>query len=177
MDPQTEQGILEAGKDDCQTPRRSQDKAYLQLESSDISGKQGRPVKGREDDLNAYLQPARTNRDPTIDTTGLTTAQHGLKWDSMESDTLGGRRKQTTRPTSSITTTTTKPTTHEQTKYASPNQSTVEPPKHQATTATATARQPQQTDQQKIANRVSHDALILSEPHLSFQHGCRPSSF
>ena len=33
MDPQIEQQKLEAVKDDCQTPRRSLDKAYLQLET------------------------------------------------------------------------------------------------------------------------------------------------
>ena len=37
VDLQTEQDVLETGKNGCQTPRRSLDTAYLQLESSDIN--------------------------------------------------------------------------------------------------------------------------------------------
>ena len=40
---------------------------------------------------------------------------------------------------------------------------------------TETHRQPQQTEKQKTAIMFSHDALSLSEPHLSFQHRCRPT--
>ena len=36
MDPQTGQDLLEAGQDDCQTPRRTLDKADVQVEPSDI---------------------------------------------------------------------------------------------------------------------------------------------
>ena len=69
------------------------------------TGKQGRPVKRCEADINAYLQPARTNRDNndlTKDTTWLTAAEDSLK--------------QQARPTTPITATaTTQPTTHDQT--------------------------------------------------------------
>ena len=88
VDLQAEQVILESGKNDCQTPAISSKQKRC--------WKQGRPAKRWEDDINAYLQPATTNRnknDLTNDTTWLTTAQDGLKWDSTGSVFVSSRLK------------------------------------------------------------------------------------
>ena len=50
----------------------------------------------------------------------------------------------------------------------SPKESTVEPPTHQRNHSKQT---------HEAAARFSDDALRLSEPHLSFQQRCRPTSF
>ena len=115
MDLQAEPDFLKAGKDDCQTPRRPLDQAYLQLEPSNQAKgywKKGIPAKRWEDDLNICLQPDRSNRDNndlTSDMTWLTTAEDSSKSDAMESDFTNSRLKQPTRPTIPITTTTTTP--------------------------------------------------------------------
>ena len=94
--------MLEAGND-CQTQRGTLDKADLRLESSDINQTERVPEARErgEDDINAYLQPIRINRDSndlTSDMTWLTTAQDGSKWDSiMESDTCNDHHHQTPR--------------------------------------------------------------------------------
>ena len=123
-DPQTEQDILEAGKNHCHTPRRSLDKASLQLDSSginqtDMVPEKGRPAKRWEDDLNAYPQPTRTNRDNS-DLTSDDLAHFGTK--RLQMGHHGKRHckrlKQPTRLTTPVTTTTTtQPTEHEQTTY------------------------------------------------------------
>ena len=94
MDSQPQQDVSEASKSDGQTPRRTLDKAYLQLESN---RKQGRPAKRWEDDVKLYLQPTevhRYNNDFANYTTWVTAAQDGLKWDSVESDFVSSRLKQ-----------------------------------------------------------------------------------
>ena len=89
-------------RQDCQTQRRSLDKACLKLECSNINQAERVPETWKtatrwEDDFDAYLQPTRTNRDDndlTSDTTQLTTAQNGSKWDSVGSDFSSSRLKQ-----------------------------------------------------------------------------------
>ena len=80
--------------------------------------KEDQPRDG-EDDLNIYQQPdryKRDNNDLTSDTTWLTSAEDGTKWDAMASDCTSSRLKRSARPTISITTTTTtQPTTDDQT--------------------------------------------------------------
>ena len=65
MDPPAGPDLLEAGKDDCHTPRRPLDQSCLQLETRSINQAKRVPEtrKTREDDLNIYLQPDRSNRD------------------------------------------------------------------------------------------------------------------
>ena len=121
MDPQAEPDLLEAGKNDCRTPRRRLDQTCLQLEPSSINQarKQRRPAKRWDDDCDICLKPTRSNRginDLTSDTTWLTTAEDSSKWNAMESDVISTGIGQPASPTTPITTTsTTQPTTHDQT--------------------------------------------------------------
>ena len=102
---------LEASKSECQKQRRPLDKP------NDINQAEGRrQAKTWKDDTKINLQPTkvhRDNHDVTSDTTKLTAAQDGLKWDSMESDFVRSRLKQPTRHT----TTTIRPTTTAQTTW------------------------------------------------------------
>ena len=88
-DPQTQQNVLEAIHNVCQTPAISiKQNGYR---------KRGRQAKRWEDHINSYLQPNQVhgdNNDLTNDMDSLTTAQDGLKWDSMESDFVRIRLKQ-----------------------------------------------------------------------------------
>ena len=72
---------------------------------------QRRPAKRWEGDINAYRQPFRVvsnNNDLTNDTTWLTSAQDGSKWESMESDFVSPRpRRRRCRRRMKTTTTTT----------------------------------------------------------------------
>ena len=85
------------------TTRKADDLCHV------VDPQAGQPAKRWEDDFKAHLQPTRTNKDNnelTSDTTRLTTAQDGLQWGSMESDSI------------SITKTTKiQPAIHEQTTY------------------------------------------------------------
>ena len=74
---------------------------------------------GKTTSTHTYNQPGFSeNNDLSNDTTWLTTAQDGSKWDCMESDFVSSRLKQPVRPTPIATTTTTKPTTLGQTTHA-----------------------------------------------------------
>ena len=111
--------------------------------------KQGRPAKRWEDDLNAYQQPTRSNRDNndlTSDTTWLTTASmesdfvskqtrannttHDTYHHDYDKPTNNARPKQQVRLRLTTKTKTTVKTTT--IRYSSSlNESTVEPPQHQ----------------------------------------------
>ena len=102
--PQTEPDSLEAGKDDCQTPRRPVDPACLQLEPININQAKRIPEPrktsqemGRTSTCN-QTDPT-DNHDLTSDMTWLTTAEDSSKWDAMESDFKSSRLKQPARPT------------------------------------------------------------------------------
>ena len=104
VDPQAEPNLLEAGKDDCQTPRRLLDQACSSsIKQAQRCRKQGRAAKRWEDDLDIYFQPDRSNRDTndlTSDMTWPTTADDSSKWDAVESDLKRSRLKQPARPLS-----------------------------------------------------------------------------
>ena len=104
VDPQAEPNLLEAGKDDCQTPRRLLDQACSSsIKQARRYREQGRAAKRWEDDLDIYFQPDRSNRDTndlTSDMTWPTTADDSSKWDAVESDLKRSRLKQPARPLS-----------------------------------------------------------------------------
>ena len=101
MGPKTGQNVLEASHNDCQTPRRPLDKAYLQLESSDLEQAERAPearktvqeMGRRHRRILTTSQNQQNKNDLTIDTTWLTTAQDGSKWDSLELDFVSSRLK------------------------------------------------------------------------------------
>ena len=80
--------------------------------------KQSRPAKKRQH-LRTTNQNQHTN-DLMSETTWLTTAEDGSKWNATKSDFISGRLKQPTRSATPITTTTTtQPATHDQTTNTS----------------------------------------------------------
>ena len=131
-----------------------------------VHWKPGRPVKRCEDDLNAYLQPARTNRDNN-DFTSETT------WQQAQANN--------TTHDPITTTTRTQPTTHEQSTYTTEVHDQTEGGANDddvqydddiqllltelIRSGTSEApKQPQHTDH-NTANMVSHNALILISVH------------
>ena len=92
MDLEVQPDVLEAGKDDCQTPRRPLDQACVQLEPVYVNQAKRVPETrktGQEDGkttqrLLGTRQINRDINDLTSDTTWLTTAEDGSKWDAME---------------------------------------------------------------------------------------------
>ena len=118
VDPQIETDLLEAGKDDCQTPRRPLDQACLQLEPSNVKhakrvaeSKEDWPRGGKMTSTYNYNQtdPTETINDLTSDMSWLTTAEDISTWECCGKSDFIQRAvlEQIAQPTTPITTTTT----------------------------------------------------------------------
>ena len=170
MDLQAELDLVEAGKDDCQTPRRPLEQAL-----SPTGTQQHQPsTEG--------TRHTGDNNDLTSDMTWLTTTEDTSKWDAMESDVINSRLRQPARPTTSTnTTSTTQPTTHVQTTYTTnahdQNEDDTKDDDDDAllvlsrlldgwASAKRKQRQLAHSFKKKEATRISHDTLILSVTHL-----------
>ena len=170
---QTERDFLETGKDDCRTPRGTLDKASRRFGIPAQPNREG--TRSKEDWPRDGKTPAtkinRDNNDLTSDTTWLTTAQDGSKWE------LHGKCdffKQQTRATNTThdplpitTTTTTQPTTYEQTMHTTKAHRQDD----------GGANDDDDDDTRKNGNQCVSDALIPSEPHFPFHHRYRPTPF
>ena len=121
VDPQAEQHALEVSKNDCQTPRRPLDKTHLLMEPGDSNRAQrvseGRKTSQEMGRRHQFILTTNHNG-LTNDTTSLTAAQDGLKWDFMESDFVNSGLKQATRLTTlTVATATITPTKARQTTH------------------------------------------------------------
>ena len=111
MDPQAELDLLEAGEDDCQTPRRQSDQACLQLEPSNINhakkstgNRENQPIYGKTTSTSTYnhTDPTETTTISRATSLGSLRRKTARKWDAMESDFIGSRLKPPARTTTPI---------------------------------------------------------------------------
>ena len=195
MDPWTQQDLLEAGKDDCQNttktagPSSSPNGIQRYQPSKSVTRKIGEEMGRRPRDLlttkQTHQRQQRSHERHGLAHFGERLPEIGL------SGIVSTRLKQPTRPTTPITSTAaTQPTMHDLTTSTTEAHdrnenvtkddddtslifsqliNSLNPRNTKATTSN--------TLSSKATTRVSHDTLILSEPHLPFQHRCRTTSF
>ena len=176
---------METSKNDCQAPRRPMGK-----NSSPTGTRRYQPSRkgfgSTEDRLRDgkttstfFLQPTkvhRDNNDLSNDTTWFTTAQDGLKWDSVDSASVTSGLKKTMRPTTPIVTTTTAKQTAVATKSSRARDNDTTDPLPTRIVDPQTDKQNNKQQSSKATHSAPPTLFNGSESHLHFQRRYRSTS-